>query len=488
MTYGRGEWYEEHDDRDRDWDHKRSKPRVSDLSEMLRGRKKTGSENINVGRVTVDAREKIRAKAGGVAPATNNGIKSRLGNIVTGAGGGGERKRKLEPAQAQDERRISSLGAKKVAPPSRLDIRQSIVKAVRDNDRKDGRETSLSLKHETFIEKKSKTGEAMAWDSKLIRPRMGMVADMRDSRVSAKNRLHQSGENSRTEEVIKRVVPNQTTKFAAEERSGLFRNVVLTEVVEEEEEPTVANYDDEEMDEDGGGFFEDRIVKTRDQYTEHKIKQQKRTMTSQQKSSVYDLETDAGTDLPELGSTRFVIKVRNDSPPPTQSSPKVDRPVLEAKRTLESKKTKQRREAMLELKEIEERERERETQKRVESRQRREEEDIRSKRRELELERKKIRELEAKRLEEERKLEELRLKKEQFTLEQELKKREDMLKVEEEERKILGIFIIFLVKQVRPGCHAMTSTDAVCYSLTVIELVFSSVYIMLFQSYRDRRS
>ena len=433
MTYGRGEWYEEHDDRDRDWEDKRSKPRVADLSEMLRGRKKSGSENINV----VDAREKIKLKTGGSVAAKNNGIKSRLGNIVVA--GAGERKRKLEPAQ--DERRMASLGAKKLAPPSRLDIRQSIVKAVRDNDRKDGRETSLSLKHETFIEKKSKTGEAMAWDSKLSRPRMGMVADMRDSRVSAKNRLHQSGESSRTEEVIKRVVPNQTTKFAAEERSGLFRNVVLTEVVEEEEEPAVANFDDEEM-EDGGGFFEDRIVKTRDQYTEHKIRQQKKTMTTQQKSSVYDLETDAGTDLPDLGSTRFMIKVRNDSPPPTKSSPKAQRPVLEAKRTLESKKTKQRREAMLELKEIEERKRERERDvQRVESRKRREEEDMRSKRRELEMERKKIRELEAKRLEEERKLEELRLKKEQFNLEQELKKREEMLKVEEEERKILGIFL-----------------------------------------------
>ena len=450
MTYGRGDSYGEHDDRDRDvTDQKRSRPPVTDLSEMLRGRRKSGSENMKVGRVTVDAREKIRAKTGGGGcGATNNGIKSRLGSVVGSGGAGGpeQRKRKLEPAQ--DERRISSLAAKKVAPVSRLNIRQSIVKAVRENGRMDGRETSLSLKPETFIEKKSKTGEAMVWDSKLSRPRMGMVADMRDSRVSAKNRLHQSGDNSKTEDVIKRVVPNQTTKLAAEEKSGLFRNVVLTEVVEEEEEPTsirrtVANYSDEDMEEeDGGGFFEDRIVKTRDQYSEQKIKQQKRSMTSQQKSSVYDLETDAGMDLPDLGTSKFVIQVRNDSPPPPESSPKAQRPILEAKRSLESKKTKQRREAMLELKEIEQREREREVQKRAESRKRREEEEMRSKRRELELERKKLKELELKRLEEERKLEELRLKKEQFSLEQELKKREDMLKVEEEERKILGMFTL----------------------------------------------
>ena len=413
----------------------RSRMQVTDLSQVLRGRRKT--ENGIGG---VDAREKIRAKSS----AENTGVKSRLGSVVTSGATGPiglmERKRKYE---------ISSGDAMR---PAIFDIKQSIVKAVKENERK-------TLKHETFIEKKAKTGEAIVWDSKLSRPRMGMVADMTDSaRISAKDRLHQSGDNCQSEEVIKRIVPNRVPKPAtvSEEKSGQFRNVVWTEVVEEEVpviQRTVVNDYNDEMEDDDGGFFGDRIVMTRDKFTEMKIEQQK--IIRPKHSTEYDLETDVGTDLPDIGNEKFVFQVRN-SPSPSRAA--TQRPVLEAKRS--QVKTKQMREVMLELREIKEKERgkdrrevERERREAESRERRREDEIVKNKKREiLELEKKKadserrkIRELEAKRQEEEKKLEALKKKSEELKLEQELKKKEETLKVEEEERKIAGIYLIRLL-------------------------------------------
>merc|ERR1712130_62003 len=102
------------------------------------------------------------------------------------------------------------------------------------------------------------------------------------------------------------------------------------------------------------GFFDDRIIKTRDRFTEMQIKKQKRAPKE------YDLEYDDGKDLPEW-SNKVLIEVPNDEPSPEPVV--ISRPKLEAKRTLESKKSKQMREAERELEEVKEREREIEAQK-----------------------------------------------------------------------------------------------------------------------------
>merc|ERR1712111_293883 len=102
------------------------------------------------------------------------------------------------------------------------------------------------------------------------------------------------------------------------------------------------------------GFFDDRIIKTRDRFTELQIKKQKK------KPTAYDLEYDDGSDLPEW-SNKVLIEVANDDPAPEPVV--ISRPKLEAKRTLESRKSKQRREVIEELNEIKEREREIEDQK-----------------------------------------------------------------------------------------------------------------------------
>ena len=390
----------------------RSRAGVTDLSEILQSRRKVSS--VTGG----DAREKIRAKVGAVAA---TGIKSRLGSMVVGA----DRKRKLDQAETGERR--AALAKR----PSRIDPTQ-IINVLKENDKK-------TIKHETFIERKAKTGEAMVWDSKLSRPRMGMVADMKDSRVSAKDRLHQSGENSQSEEVIKRIIPNQPQKPVAVLKEGtrLSRNVVLTEVVEEDVpvriKRTVLNDQQMEEDDDDGGFFQDRIVKTRDKFTEMKIEQQK---TRRKKAEEYDLETDAGTDLPDLGEDRFVIEVRNNSPTPSRPSTREERPVLQARRSADGRKDKQIREVMMELRDMKQKENERlDTEMREKRR-----EDMKK----MESEKRKIRELAAQRLKEEKKIEELKKKHEELRLEQELKKKEESLKMEDEERKIAGNLTVLI--------------------------------------------
>ena len=423
------------------WEQKRgSKP--SDLSEVLR---KSRSKNSGRNGAGLRSNSEFKIQPAVVKP---EGIKSRLGEL------GGQRKRRLDTGSGIS---TSAMAKRSLSGPSlgiAGNLKKNIIKTVRENEK---RVLGSSLiKHETFIEQKTKTGDAIDWDSKLSRPRFGMVADMADQRVSAKSRIKNGGGEDR--DVIKRTVPNVKNDSVCTNNfneKNLERNVVMTEVIEEEFEDfnilkTVENdYEMEETDEEG--FFEDRVIKTRDKLTEIQIKKQKERS---EQHNHEDLENDDGRDLPDWND-KVLIEVANNeperdpTPPPifVSSSSIASRPKLEAKRNFESRKSKQIREVRDELKEIEELEKKKEAKKKRERQLREEEEALRKEKEDIERRKrvetekrksedeKKRKDIE-KQKQEEAKLEALRRKNEQLKLEQELKKREEALKIEEEERKI----------------------------------------------------
>ena len=405
----------------------------TDLSEILRKSRSKSSDGFR-------SASDLRSKTSLSKP---EGIKSRLGDSA------GTRKRRLDTGAAGIT--TASLAKRSLSGPSlgiAGSLKKNIIQTVRENEKR-------VLKPETFIEKKTKTGEAINWDSKLSRPRFGMVADMADKRVSAKSRI-KSGGGAEEGDVIKRTVPNvKSDRDLAVKEQRLQRNIVMTEVVEEEFEDfnivkTVENdYEMEDADEEG--FLEGRVIQTRDKFTELQIKKQKQRSEQQQQHHGYvDLENDDGRDLPDW-SDRVLIEVANErdsTPPPilVSSSVIAARPKLEPIRKLdkyETKKSKQLREAADELKIVQERE------KKLEARRRLKEEEEALKKEKEDIERRKRIEEEKKKTEEEKKrkdierkkqeeakLEAVRIKNERLKLEQELKKREDTLKIEEEEKKI----------------------------------------------------
>ena len=399
---------------------------VKDLSEILRS-KRQGSGGSGQLRTSVSVGG---LRSAHVSP-SESGVKSRLG------ASSGDRKRK-SPASSD----VPSL-AKRPLMSVTSNLRQNIIKTVRENEKKSP--GSALIKHETFIERKNKTGEAIDWDSKLSRPRMGMVADMKDSRVSAKTRIKGSN-NDEDEEVIKRTVPNQrpNIKMRVKNESMFDRNIVMTEVVEEDIEEDVNivrtvqndNMEDEMTDDDG--FFDDRVVRTRDKISELEIKKQKQ----RRRINPDDLEYDDGRDLPEWND-KVLIEVSNDDP----ILP--NRPKLEARRPIESKKNKQMARAKAELEEVKMKEKKLEENLRKAAELRKEEEALRKEQEEIdrsrrieaekkkaEAEKKKREEVEKKKVADEQKIEELKRKNEELKLEAELKKREETLKMQEEERQI----------------------------------------------------
>ena len=416
------------------WDDRRltSSRAPADLSERLSKSRRSKSE----GGLRSEAGLKSRS-----AVTKQDGIKSRLGDL------GSERKRKLEVSAQPTLAKRSMLSVSS-------NLKQNIINTVKDNEKRTA--GGAALKSETFIEKKSKTGEAINWDSKLSRPRMGMVADMTDSRVSAKNRIRSSKGSSQDVEsdIIKRTVPNQK-KPVRQQPAQMLRNIVMTEVVEEDVEDfnivrTVEN--DFDMEEAAGeGFFEDRVVRTRDKLTELQIKTQNQ---KRRNIDMDDLENDDGSDLPHWDDKVLIEVANNDrarSPPPVVASSVVVRPKLEAKRTLESKKNKQMREVMDELKDIKVREKkiEYDRQRERELRLKKEEEALKKEKEEIdrrkrveaekkksEAEKKKREDLEQQRRAEEARIDALRKTNEALRLEQEQKKKDLAKKEEEEERKI----------------------------------------------------
>ena len=417
------------------WDNRRGQ-KPSDLSEILKKSRSKSSDGL---RRTSDPRTKTSLNK-------PEGIKSRLGGLGDPAG---SRKRRLDTGAAGIT--TASLAKRSLSGPSlgiAGSLKKNIIQTVRENEKR-------VIKPETFIEKKTKTGEAINWDSKLSRPRFGMVADMADKRVSAKSRIKSGG--GEEADVIKRTVPNvKTDRDLADKDHRLQRNIVMTEVVEEEFEDfnivkTVEN--DYEMDDvDEEGFLEGRVIQTRDKFTELQIKKQKQRSEQQHqhKQGYVDLENDDGRDLPDW-SDRVLIEVaneRDDTPPPilVSSSVIAARPKIEPIRKLdkyETKKSKQLREAADELKIVQEREKKLEARRRLKEEEealKKEKEDI-ERRKRIEEEKKKTedekkrKDIERKK-QEEAKLEAVRIKNERLKLEQELKKREDTLKIEEEEKKI----------------------------------------------------
>ena len=414
------------------WDNRRGQ-KPSDLSEILIKSRSKSSNGAQRG-------SDLRSKTSAVKP---EGIKSRLGDLA------GSRKRRLDIGAAGIT--TASLAKRSLSGPSlgiAGSLKKNIIQTVRENEKR-------VLKPETFIEKKAKTGESIDWDSKLSRPRLGMVADMTDKRVSAKSRIKGGGGGSEGGDVIKRTVPNvKSDRDHTVKDQRLQRNVVMTEVVEEEFEDfnivkTVEN-DYEMEDADEGGFLEGRVIQTRDKFTELQIKKQKQRSEQHQHQGYVDLENDDGRDLPEWND-RVLIEVANErdpTPPPilVSSSVIAARPKLEPKRKLdnyETKKSKQLREAADELKIVQERE------KKLEARRRLKEEEEALKKEREDIERRKRIEEEKKKTEEEKKrkdmerkkqeeakLEAVRIKNERLKLEQEMKKREETLKIEEEEKKI----------------------------------------------------
>merc|ERR1719300_1972805 len=256
---------------------------------------------------------------------------------------------------------------------------------------------------------KSKTGEAIVWDSKLSKPRMGMVADMKEDRLSAKERIKGNSQskigltsssakkkmenrlgvssaakskdsikrtvsNNAATDIIQRTVSNtpqnlQRKGYLANLASRFDRNVVMTEVVEEDVDEdvnitrTVEN--DYDVDDDMEGFMDDRIIKTRDRHTENQIRNQ--SIPKRSRSEV-DLEHDDGSDLPDWDD-RVQIEVDNDAQPMKSviASYIKERPKLEAKRSSSTRKSKQMKEVMVELKEIQGKEKQLEAQKKENS-------------------------------------------------------------------------------------------------------------------------
>ena len=415
------------------WDTRRGQ-KPSDLSEILKKSRSLSSDGL---RRSSDPRTMTTSNK-------PEGIKSRLGDSA------GSRKRRLDTGAAGIT--TASLAKRSLSGPSlgiAGSLKKNIIQTVRENEKR-------VIKPETFIERKTKTGEAIDWDSKLSRPRFGMVADMADKRVSAKSRIKSAGGGEEAD-VIKRTVPNvKSDRDLAAKGPRLQRNIVMTEVVEEDFEDfnivkTVENdYEMEDADEEG--FLEGRVIQTRDKFTELQIKKQKQRSEQQQQhqKGYVDLENDDGRDLPDW-SDRVLIEVDNErdrTPPPilVSSSVIAARPKIDPIRKLdkyETKKSKQLREAADELKIVQEREKKLEARRRLKEEEealKKEKEDI-ERRKRIEEEKKKTedekkrKDIERKK-QEEAKLEAVRIKNERLKLEQELKKREDTLKIEEEEKKI----------------------------------------------------
>merc|ERR1711915_127882 len=135
------------------------------------------------------------------------------------------------------------------------------------------------------------------------------------------------------------------------------------------------------MGDDMEGFIDDRIIKTRDRHTESQIRRQ----SSQKRSSEVDLEYDDGRDLPEWDDN-VQIEVDNDAQQMKSviASYVKERPKLEAKRSLNTRKSKQMKEVMVELKEIQEKEKEIERQRRRELQLKKEEEILKKEQEDLE--------------------------------------------------------------------------------------------------------
>ena len=172
---------------DTSWDHKRSnrsdsaKPR--DLSEILK--KSRGVKSDSVMR-SKSIGLKSRSSAAAVI-SKPDGIKSRLGLMSSS-----------EKTRLMGIRSSNPSLLKRSSSVTNNLLKQNIIKAVQENVKK-GSGGGAVIKPETFIEKKNPTGEAIDWDSRLSRPRMGMVADMADTRVSAKTRIKESNTKKKEE-------------------------------------------------------------------------------------------------------------------------------------------------------------------------------------------------------------------------------------------------------------------------------------------------
>ena len=201
-------------------------------------------------------------------------------------------------------------------------FKQSIQDIVRDNDR--GKEENRPIeKVKTFTDRSQK--DAFGWERKLKGPRMGMVADMVEERVSAKDRLHN---NDKKEMIIKRKVPNKkierSIQLDVKPNQDIGRNIVMTEVVEEEEEEEFANIvrtvhvADDDIKKTGSrfagrlgpSFGSEDCVNTDNGDVMQKLKKMEEKI--QRRREVRDnLEHDNGEDLPEWDET-VVIKVPQD--------------------------------------------------------------------------------------------------------------------------------------------------------------------------------
>eukprot|EP00092_Neocalanus_flemingeri_P082911 GFUD01103989.1.p1 GENE.GFUD01103989.1~~GFUD01103989.1.p1 ORF type:complete len:658 (+),score=276.79 GFUD01103989.1:129-2102(+) len=202
-------------------------------------------------------------------------------------------------------------------------LKQNIRNIVQENEKNKKDSGYPPQKVETFIE--TAKDDALNWETKLKRPRMGMVADMVERRVPAKNRLH----SLEKREIIKRKVSNQkiekSNQLSVKEFERKYeRNVVMTEVVEEEEEEGFTNIvrtikftqDDTEKT---AGSLEGRLgrevrktecgrpmskaVYGRDK----KMKERLGRMVSED-----DLENDNGEDLPEWDEKILIQVPQNE--------------------------------------------------------------------------------------------------------------------------------------------------------------------------------
>ena len=185
-------------------------------------------------------------------------------------------------------------------------------------------EKNITERGSVVTSKERSEEQSLGWDKKLNGPRMGMVADRVEKRVSAKHRLH--GNEQR--EIIKRKVENPTIEIKVHnsiiERSQKMeksfkddgRNVLMTEIVEEE--------DGEEFDNIVGIIKTSGIdeVKTVSRFAgrlgpsfaeeewpniDNKIKKMEEKIQKRRRAND-DLEHDDGTDLPAWDET-VVIKV-----------------------------------------------------------------------------------------------------------------------------------------------------------------------------------
>eukprot|EP00092_Neocalanus_flemingeri_P051548 GFUD01060025.1.p1 GENE.GFUD01060025.1~~GFUD01060025.1.p1 ORF type:complete len:660 (-),score=270.52 GFUD01060025.1:77-2056(-) len=206
-------------------------------------------------------------------------------------------------------------------------LKQNIRNIVEENEKNKKDSGYPSEKVETFIEMGK--DDALNWETKLKRPRMGMVADMVERRVPAKNRLH----SLETREIIKRKVSNQQIEKRNQlgvkevERTN-ERNVVMTEVVEKEEEEGFTNIvrtikftqDDTEKT---AGRLEGRLGRevrktecgrpmSKAVYGRDKKMKERLGRMVGEDDSVYNLENDNGEDLPEWDEKILIQVPQNE--------------------------------------------------------------------------------------------------------------------------------------------------------------------------------